>query len=73
MTTVHPRRPARRYGPDGDPAVAGTEALLQSLSRREPVPVADDVVRLLSALIEDVDHDLAAGQRLSSVSITPSA
>ncbi|WP_449060443.1 hypothetical protein [Planomonospora algeriensis] len=53
--------------------MAGTEALLQSLSRREPVPAADQVVRLLSALIEDVDHDLAAAQRLSSVSITPSA
>ncbi|MBG0813580.1 hypothetical protein [Planomonospora sp. ID82291] len=57
--------------------MAGTEALVQALSRREPVPAADDVVRLLSALIADVDrdldHDRAAGQRLSSVSITPSA
>ncbi|MBG0827816.1 hypothetical protein HS041_08565 [Planomonospora sp. ID67723] len=67
MTAVHPRRPARRYGPEEDPALAETEAILGALSRREPVAVTDEAVRLLSALIDDVD------QRCSSVSITPSA
>ncbi|GIH89472.1 hypothetical protein ACFFMN_14255 [Planobispora siamensis] len=67
MTTVHPRRPVRRYGPQEDPAVAETEAIVQALSRREPVELTDDALRLLAALIDDVD------QRCSSVSITPSA
>ncbi|GAA4222311.1 hypothetical protein FHR32_003956 [Streptosporangium album] len=66
MTTVHPRRPARRYGPEEDPAVAETDAVLEALSHREPLPTSDVAVRLLSALIDDVD------QRCSSVSITPS-
>lgn len=66
MTTVHPRRPARRYGPDENPAVAETDALLEALSRREPVSTSDAVIGVLCALIEDVD------QRCSSVSITPS-
>ncbi|WP_326819934.1 hypothetical protein [Streptosporangium sp. NBC_01756] len=66
MTTVHPRRPARRYGPEEDPAVAETDAVLEALSRREAVATSDVAVGLLSALIEDVD------QRCSSVSITPS-
>ncbi|MFC4057797.1 hypothetical protein ACFOWE_05800 [Planomonospora corallina] len=47
--------------------MAETEAVLQALSRRETVSEPDHVVRLLTALIEDVD------QCLSSVSITPSA
>ncbi|GAA2864527.1 hypothetical protein GCM10010517_23710 [Streptosporangium fragile] len=69
MTTVHPRRPVRRYGPEEDPAVAETDAVLEALSRRAPVAVSaasDPAVRLLSALVDDVD------QRCSSVSITPS-
>ncbi|MEU8383791.1 hypothetical protein [Streptosporangium sp. NPDC048865] len=66
MTTVHPRRPARRYGPDEDPALAETEELVQALSARRPVPASDAAVALLAALIDDVD------QRCSSVSITPS-
>ncbi|GAA3444077.1 hypothetical protein [Planomonospora venezuelensis] len=47
--------------------MAETEAILRALSRREPVAVTDEAVRLLAALIDDVD------QRCSSVSITPSA
>ncbi|MEU7986250.1 hypothetical protein AB0B56_15410 [Streptosporangium canum] len=66
MTAVHPRRPARRYGPEEDPAVAETDAVLAALSRRETVSTSDVAVNLLSALIDDVD------QRCSSVSITPS-
>ncbi|GGS81002.1 hypothetical protein GCM10010156_44740 [Planobispora rosea] len=70
MTAVHPRRPARRYGPEEDPAIAETEAVIQALSLRRPVTEVaenDEAVRLLLALIDDVD------QRCSSVSITPSA
>lgn len=66
MTTVHPRRPARRYGPDEDPALAESDALVEALSRRAPVPTSDAAIALLAALIDDVD------QRCSSVSITPS-
>jgi|GEM_PF-3888208 len=66
MTTVHPRRPVRRYGPDDDPAVAETDELLEALSDRAPVSTSDVAVALLAALIDDVD------QRCSSVSITPS-
>ncbi|GAA2994513.1 hypothetical protein GCM10017559_13550 [Streptosporangium longisporum] len=69
MTTVHPRRPARRYGPDEDPAVTETEAVVEALSRRTPVSpsrAGDVAVALLAALADDVD------QRCSSVSITPS-
>ncbi|MER5647132.1 hypothetical protein [Streptosporangium sp. NPDC002524] len=71
MTTVHPRRPARRYGPDEDPAVAETDEIVEALSARRPLPASDvatsDVaVALLAALADDVD------QRCSSVSITPS-
>ncbi|OUC91320.1 hypothetical protein [Streptosporangium minutum] len=66
MTAVHPRRPARRYGPEEDPAVTETDAVLEALSRREAVSTSDVAVNLLSALIDDVD------QRCSSVSITPS-
>ncbi|MFF0307274.1 hypothetical protein ACFYSC_07595 [Streptosporangium sp. NPDC004379] len=71
MTTVHPFRPARERGPDDGrsydgAAVAGTEALLEALSRREAVPTADPAIALLAALVDDVD------QRRSSVSITPS-
>ncbi|WP_344863159.1 hypothetical protein [Planomonospora alba] len=47
--------------------MAETDAVLQALARREPVPGPDPAVRLLAALVEDVD------QCLSSVSITPSA
>ncbi|GAA4179410.1 hypothetical protein GCM10022252_00860 [Streptosporangium oxazolinicum] len=66
MTTVHPRRPARRYGPDEDPSVAETDELVEALSGRTPVSTSDAAVALLAALIDDVD------QRCSSVSITPS-
>jgi hypothetical protein len=79
MTTVHPRRPARRYGPDEDPAVAETDAVLEALSLRESVSVSDAVVGLLSALADDVDQRCPSvsitpptDQRCSSVSITPS-
>lgn len=70
MTAVRPLRPVRGSGPEEDPAVAGTDALVEALSSRGPLsPGAfrDPVVRLLSALIDDVD------QRRSSVSVTPSA
>ncbi|MDH2423856.1 hypothetical protein [Sphaerisporangium sp. TRM90804] len=44
-----------------------TDAVLSALARREAAGEHDDdVVRLLRALVDDVD------QRLSSVSITPS-
>ncbi|MET9065233.1 anti-sigma-D factor RsdA [Streptosporangium sandarakinum] len=71
MTTVHPLRPAHERGPDDGgtcdgAAVAGTDALLEALSRREPVSTADPAIALLAALVDDVD------QRRSSVSITPS-
>ncbi|MEU3163560.1 hypothetical protein [Streptosporangium sp. NPDC006930] len=66
MTTVHPRRPVRRYGPDEDPAVAETDELVEALSGRTSVSTSDVAVALLAALIDDVD------QRCSSVSITPS-
>ena len=56
MTTVHPRRPARKYGPDEDPAVAETDAVLEALSLREPAASLDAMVGLLSALIDDVDQ-----------------
>jgi hypothetical protein len=79
MTTVHPRRPARRYGPDEDPAVAETDAVLEALSLRDPASASDAVVGLLSALVDDVDQGCPpvsitppADQRRSSVSITPS-
>lgn len=79
MTTVHPRRPARKYGPDEDPAVAETDAVLEALSLRKPVASLDAMVGLLSALIDDVDQQgpsvpttPSTDQRRSSVSITPS-
>jgi hypothetical protein len=79
MTTVHPRRPARKYGPDEDPAVAETDAVLEALSLRKPATSLDAMVGLLSALIDDVDQQGPSGsttpltdQRRSSVSITPS-
>lgn len=69
--TKNGRRTARLFGPDGDADVARTDAVLDALARREPLvfgaDFADVSVRLLSALIADVDS-----QRLSSVSITPS-
>ncbi|MFF5211735.1 hypothetical protein [Streptosporangium sp. NPDC000396] len=46
--------------------MAETEAVLEALSRREPVHTSDVAVGLLAALVDDVD------QRRSSVSITPS-
>lgn len=46
--------------------MAEADALLDALSRREPVSSPDAAVSLLVALIDDVD------QRCSSVSITPS-
>ncbi|GIH75798.1 hypothetical protein [Planobispora longispora] len=76
MTAVHPRRPARRYGPEEDPAVSEAEAVIQALSLRRPVSEAagnDEAVRLLLALIDDVDQCGPSDQRCSSVSITPSA
>jgi len=71
----HPRGAGRggegRAGrPGEDPEVLGTDAVLGALARREHraslVGQRDPAVRLLGALIDDVD------QRLSSVSITPS-
>ncbi|ETK33205.1 hypothetical protein MPTA5024_25715 [Microbispora sp. ATCC PTA-5024] len=50
---------------EGD--VMRTDAVLDALARREPVAGGDPAVRLLGALVADVDS-----QRLSSVSITPS-
>lgn len=70
MTTKR-RRTARLFGSYGDADVEGdvarTDAVLDALARREPVGGADPAVRLLGALVADVDS-----QRLSSVSITPS-
>ncbi|MGW0072527.1 hypothetical protein ACWDUI_34345 [Streptosporangium sandarakinum] len=69
MTTVHPLRPARERGPDDGGTCDGAavaDALLEALSRREPVSTADPAIALLAALVDDVD------QRRSSVSITPS-
>jgi hypothetical protein len=58
----------RSYGDaDVEGEVARTEVVLDALARREPVPGADPAIRLLGALVADVDS-----QRLSSVSITPS-
>ncbi|MGC5013780.1 hypothetical protein ACLQ2R_23710 [Streptosporangium sp. DT93] len=87
MTTVHPRRPARRYGPDEDPAVAETEAVIEALSRRAPVPasktsktskVSNAAKSSNAAKAPDAAIALLAAladdvdQRCSSVSITPS-
>ncbi|MCT9928662.1 hypothetical protein N5079_00360 [Planotetraspora sp. A-T 1434] len=71
MTTKR-RRTARLLGSYDDADVEGdvlrTDAVLDALARREPVASgADAAVRLLGALIADVES-----QRLSSVSITPS-
>lgn len=66
-----PREPD--HGPDPeDPEVLRTDRLLSMLARREHGPWrpgaghTDVALRLLAALVHDVD------QRLSSVSITPS-
>ncbi|MBX6385172.1 MAG: hypothetical protein IRZ07_19750 [Microbispora sp.] len=65
------RRRARRFVSYGDADVEGdvarTDAVLEALARREPVSGTDAAIRLLGALVADVDS-----QRLSSVSITPS-
>ncbi|WP_262849599.1 hypothetical protein [Sphaerisporangium corydalis] len=67
MTGVHPARSVRKRGPEADPEVLRTEAVLDALARRGPVGApADPAVSLLRALTDDVD------QWLSSVSITPS-
>ncbi|WP_169985230.1 MULTISPECIES: hypothetical protein [unclassified Microbispora] len=70
MTTKR-RRTARHLRSYGDADVEGdvmrTDAVLDALARREPVGGTDAAVRLLGALVVDVDS-----QRLSSVSITPS-
>ncbi|GAB3885545.1 anti-sigma-D factor RsdA [Microbispora bryophytorum] len=70
MTTKR-RRTARHIGSYGDADVEGevmrTDAVLDALARREPVGGTDAAIRLLGALVVDVD-----GQWLSSVSITPS-
>ncbi|GGK77493.1 hypothetical protein Sme01_43410 [Sphaerisporangium melleum] len=68
MTAVHPARSIRKRGPDADPDVLRTDALIDALAARRPVGDEHDdpAVRLLQALTADVD------QRLSSVSITPS-
>jgi hypothetical protein len=69
--TTKRRRTARHLGSYGDADVEGevlrTDALLDALARRELVGGADAAIRLLGALVVDVDS-----QRLSSVSITPS-
>ncbi|GAA5071087.1 hypothetical protein HNP84_009145 [Thermocatellispora tengchongensis] len=69
-----------RPGLDGpgldDPSlVLVTDAIVEALARREGVPgdAGDPAVRLLAALIDDVDDRRDdAGQRRSSVSMTPS-
>ncbi|MEU7877459.1 anti-sigma-D factor RsdA [Microbispora bryophytorum] len=70
MTTKR-RRTARHLGSYDDADVEGevmrTDAVLDALARREPVGGTDAAIRLLGALVVDVD-----GQWLSSVSITPS-
>ncbi|GGO06609.1 hypothetical protein GCM10010116_13050 [Microbispora rosea subsp. aerata] len=69
--TTKGRRTARHLASYGDADVEGdvmrTDAVLDALARREPIADADAAVRLLGALVADVDS-----QRLSSVSITPS-
>lgn len=73
--TINGRHAARLLGsldaPYDAADVARTDAVLNALARRESVPFggdsADVAVRLLGALVADVDR-----QRLSSVSITPS-
>lgn len=65
------RREPHGPGPE-DPEVLRTDRILSMLARRELGPWrpgaghTDTALRLLTALIDDVD------QRLSSVSITPS-
>jgi hypothetical protein len=65
------RREPHGPGPE-DPEVLRTDRILSMLARRELGPWwpeaghADAALRLLTALVDDVD------QRLSSVSITPS-
>jgi hypothetical protein len=67
LNAVHPRHPARRYGQGEQIEVIAADAILGALSRRERVVGTEDpAVRLLAALIDDVD------QRRSSVSMTPS-
>ncbi|MCG5217199.1 hypothetical protein [Streptosporangium sp. KLBMP 9127] len=67
MNAVHPGRPVRRYGRGEQIDTLAEDLILGALSRREPLPVpGDPAVRLLAALIDDVD------QRRSSVSMTPS-
>ncbi|GAA4193571.1 hypothetical protein AB0C10_01915 [Microbispora amethystogenes] len=69
--TMKRRRTAGLPGPYGDGDVEGdvvrTDVLLDALARREPLGGTDAALRLLGALVADVDS-----QRLSSVSITPS-
>jgi hypothetical protein len=72
VTTKRRRRPARFLGSFDDADVENdvlrTDTILEALARREPVASgADAAIRLLGALVADVDS-----QRLSSVSITPS-
>ncbi|GAA3841832.1 hypothetical protein GCM10022226_75480 [Sphaerisporangium flaviroseum] len=66
MTAVHSARSVRTRGSESDSEVLRTDAIIDRLSRREPVGEQDAVVTLLRALTDDVD------QWLSSVSITPS-
>lgn len=65
------RRTAGLPGSYGDADMEGdvtrTDALLDALARREALSGTDAALRLLGALVADVDS-----QRLSSVSITPS-
>ncbi|MDF5751458.1 hypothetical protein [Spongiactinospora sp. TRM90649] len=68
MKAVDPFCQARSLRPGGEESgVVSDDALCRALARREALPdTGDPAVRLLRALIEDVD------QRRSSVSITPS-
>jgi hypothetical protein len=72
---VRPRRPHRRYGQDDESEVAMTDAILDALSRRRALPpepsstrgapgaAGDPAVRLLAALVDDVDQSISGALR----------
>ncbi|PZG56247.1 hypothetical protein C1I98_01655 [Spongiactinospora gelatinilytica] len=68
MSALDPYCQARSLRPGGEESgVVADDMICRELSRREaPADSGDPAVRLLQALIDDVD------QRRSSVSITPS-